>query len=703
MKLQIALAIFAAAVVFLAQPAFAAGAADATRNMTPAPVPPILDATALKDGDGGRASVDPCTNFYEFSCGAWLDQTTIPGDKTGVSRQVTVASDNTDLILHNILADYARGDFENHSSAERQLANVYESCLDVDKQTPRSLKFVKNEIALIRKAKTPKQLGEITAKLDLFGVSAFFGLGPMQDFSDSTRVIADIPQGGLSFDSRDYYFNQDAKSVEIRQKFVDHVANVFRLLGQSPSQASVIGASVLKFETAMAKGAYALEDSYDPLKTNHPMTARDLQRLAPRFDFKTYFATLSLTSLAKVNVEEPEFISGLNTVLSQASTNDVTNYLIFRFVDSLSPRMGGAFTKEAFDFWQKFMSGAKQPQAQWQLCTNLVKNSMGYALAEAYLKTFDGRDIKRRTEAMISNIKQTFVDDLQELNQSPDAWIDDATLKGADEKVAAIAQKVGSPDKFRDYSSVKTTPANVLENALRLNTFETRRSLAKIGRPVDKSEWEMMPWEINAYYDRSNNQFVFPFGILMPPSLDFTASDGANYGAFGGGTIGHELTHGFDNNGQKYDAKGNLRNWWTPATNTKFTEKAQCYIDQANAYDVAQVHMKVAGAQTLEENLADQGGVKLGYKALDKILSTRPEGAKWQGRYTERQQYWIGYAQSWCTKSTDESLRLRLATDAHPPAEFRVNGVMMNRPEFARDFNCPAGAPMAPANRCALW
>lgn len=672
-------------------------------SMQPAPVPPVLDATAIKDGYDGRPAVDPCNGFYEFACGAWLDKTVIPSDKTGVSRQVTVASDNTDLILHNILARYVRGDFTVKSSAEHKLADVYQSCLDVDKQTAKSLTFVRNEIANVRAAKTPAQLGALAAKLNLFGISLFFNMSSAQDLNDSTHVIADVGQGGLSFDARDYYFDTDAKSVEIRQKFVAHVANVFKLLGTPAAQASTIAASVLKFETALAKGEYALEDSYDPLKTNHPSTLAALSALAPRVDIKAYFATLGLASVAKVNVDEPEYLQGMNSVLAATPAADVTNYIIFRLVDGLSPRMGGAFTAESFDFWSKYMSGAKAPEPQWKLCTGVVKNTMGLALAEAYVKTFDGSDIKRRTEAMISNIKQTFVDDLQELNKGPDAWIDDDTLKGAEEKVSLIAQKVGAPTKFRDYSSVKTTAANILENQLRLNIFESRRALAKIGKPVDKSEWGMMPWEINAYYDRSNNEFVFPFGILMPPSLDFKWSDGANYGAFGGGTIGHELTHGFDNNGQKYDSHGNLRNWWTPSTNAAFKQKAQCYIDQANAYEVAQVHLKVDGAQTLEENLADQGGVKLGYKALDKILSTRAEGPLWQGRYTERQQYWIGYAQSWCTKSTDESIRQRMATDPHPPAEFRVNAVLMNRPEFARDFNCSAGSRMVPAQRCSLW
>ena len=676
--------------------------ASATPPPAPAAVPPILDETAIKDGFDGRAATDPCNDFYEFACGAWLDNTVIPNDKSGVSRQVTAASDNTDIILNRILAKYADGDYSTSSTYERKLSDVYSSCLVVDQQTRRSLRFMKNEVATIRAAHSIKARAEVAAKLSLFGVPLFFGFGSTQDLNDSTKVIADIAQGGLSFDARDYYFNQEAKSVEIRQKFVAHVANVFVLLGSKPNEANAIAQSILKTETALAKSAYSLEDSYDPLKTNHPTAPQALEALTPLFDFKTYFKTLNV-KFSKLNVDEPEFLTGLNTVLAQTPPADLANYMIFRLADATSSKIGGAFEKEAFAFWSAYMNGAKQPLPRWKTCTNFVQGTMGYALAEAYVKTFNGAGIKHRTEAMISNIKQTFIDDLDELTHGPEAWIDNATFEGAVEKVNAISQKVGAPTKFRDYSTVRTTGSNFLENSLWLNIFETRRSLAKIDRPVDKSEWGMMPWEINAYYDRANNEFVFPFGILMPPSLDFKASDGANYGAFGGGTIGHELTHGFDNNGSKYDAKGNLRNWWTPVTDQRFKDKSQCYVDQANAYKVTQVGLNVAGLQTLEENLADQGGVKLGYQALEKILTSRPQGPNWKGRYTERQQYWLGYAQSWCTKSTTESLRQRMSIDAHPPAEFRVNAVMMNRPEFARDFSCQSGAPMAPAQRCSLW
>jgi predicted metalloendopeptidase len=280
--------------------------------------------------------------------------------------------------------------------------------------------------------------------------------------------------------------------------------------------------------------------------------------------------------------------------------------------------------------------------------------------------------------------------------------LDQDTYKGALEKIQLMGQKVGGPEKWRDYSQLEKQGSNFLFNTLYVTKFESHRDYKKIGGPVDRTEWYMMPWEFNAYYDPANNEFNFPFGILQPPSLDLTATEGANLGSFGGGTIGHELTHGFDNSGSQYDAHGNIKNWWTDATQKKFDGKAQCFINQASQYMIKDVGMTVDGSQTLTENLADQGGVKLGYLVLEKSLQQRPEGAMWNG-YTERQQYWIGYAQSWCTKSRPESLRVQMTSDPHPPAEFRVNGVLMNRPEFARDFKCASTAKMVPANRCSIW
>jgi len=367
-----------------------------------------------------------------------------------------------------------------------------------------------------------------------------------------------------------------------------------------------------------------------------------------------------------------------------------------------------AFDQADFEFWNKHLRGEKEMKPRWKRCTQAIERTLGYALAEVYVKTVDTVTVRNKVESMIQWIKTTFKNDLNELSSGKGGWLDTTTRDEALKKLEVLAQKVGAPEKWRDYSALKTeslttSNASFLTNDVKAVEFETRRDLGKIGKPVDRKEWDMMPWEINAYYDPAKNEFVFPFGILQPPSFDVRASDGANLGAFGGGTIGHELTHGYDNDGRQYDAKGNFKDWWTSDTKKKFEEKSQCFVQQANAYKIEEVGLNVDGKKSLPENLADQGGVKLGYLALSLAQSTRPHAKPWLGRYSENQQFWIAYAQSWCTKKRAEALRVQIKTNPHPPEEFRVNGVVMNRPEFARDFGCSVGSRMAPKNRCEIW
>jgi endothelin-converting enzyme/putative endopeptidase len=319
-------------------------------------------------------------------------------------------------------------------------------------------------------------------------------------------------------------------------------------------------------------------------------------------------------------------------------------------------------------------------------------------LAEAYVSSIDGAAIKDRATQYSVLIRDTFAKELETLT-----WLDQATLNEAKAKLALLGMKIGAPEKFRNYDALKISKSSFFENDQNIATFETRRDLAKLGKPFDKTEWGMMPWEVNAYYDPPNNEFVFPFGILQPPSFDIHANDAVNLGSFGGGTVGHELTHGFDHDGHQYDGMGNIRNWWTPSVSEKFDQKNECYVQQSNQYKVADVDMFVNGKLTLTEVVADNGGVKLGYLALQALRSNRPEAAAWLGKYTENQQFWIGYAQSWCTKRTAESLRNLITSNEHAPEEFRVNGVMMNMETFAKDFGCAVGAPMAPVDHCSLW
>jgi endothelin-converting enzyme/putative endopeptidase len=666
--------------------------------------PPILDATAMKDGQNGNPAVDPCEDFYQFACGQWLDTTVIPAEKKGVSRQATIPLEMTDVVLNKILEKYAQDDFSAPSSQEKQLGAFYRSCMSYDQNTQASLAFVKKQIKNIQVLSSKSQLPKVIALSQTFGFGPFFGFSSQQDPADSTQFIGNLAQGGISLPEKDYYLATDAESLKILADYKSYITNLFTLFGEKPAKAAAAAETVLKIETALAQVSLSLEDRYDTTKTVHISSISALQASYPGFDWKTFFQTLKVSDvqLARFNIEEPDFFAGLINLLQTESLENLKVYLTWKLIDSSSGKLAGSYEQANFAFWQKRLNGVTQEMPRWKYCTQEVENRLGYALAEAYVKSFDGSEIKKKTEKMISDIKDAFQTDLISLSQGPDAWLDQDTYKGALEKIQLMGQKVGGPEKWRDYSQLEKQGSNFLFNTLYVTKFESHRDYKKIGGPVDRTEWYMMPWEFNAYYDPANNEFNFPFGILQPPSLDLTATEGANLGSFGGGTIGHELTHGFDNSGSQYDAHGNIKNWWTDATQKKFDGKAQCFINQASQYMIKDVGMTVDGSQTLTENLADQGGVKLGYLVLEKSLQQRPEGAMWNG-YTERQQYWIGYAQSWCTKSRPESLRVQMTSDPHPPAEFRVNGVLMNRPEFARDFKCASTAKMVPANRCSIW
>lgn len=667
-------------------------------------IPPILDDSAMKDGKNGRALVSPCEDFYQFACGTWIDNTQIPDDKRGVSRQVTIPLEMTDVVLNRILEKYAKGDLTTPSSQAKQLGAFYQSCMNRQSDSHQSLRFVQKQLKSIQKLKSKDQLPRLIALAQSFGMGAFFNFGSFQDPEDSTKVIGNLFQGGIALPDRDYYLNTEEDSQKLLADYKTYIAKLFQLFGSNQQQSQAAANTVLDMETALAKVSLSLEDRYDTAKTLHLLSLEKMKNQLPDFDWKTYFSTLKLKDqqLSRLNLEEPEFFAGVIHMISDRPLSDLKIYLAWRLLDSTVEKLSGTYEDLHFDFWNKRLNGIDKKMPTWKACTQSVENNLGYALAEAYVKSFDGSVIKQKTEKMISEIKDAFQTDLISLSQGDEAWLDQPTYQGALEKIQAMAQKVGGPDRWRDYSQLEKQGSNFLFNSLYVTRFEVNRDLQKIGGSVDHTEWYMMPWEFNAYYDPANNEFNFPFGILQPPSLDFSATEGANLGSFGGGTIGHELTHGFDNSGAQYDAHGNVRNWWSKQTEQRFNERAQCFIDQANQYLIKEVDLKVDGKQTLTENLADQGGVKLGYMVLDKALQSRPQGALWNGM-TERQQYWIGYAQSWCTKSRPEALRVQMTSDPHPPAEFRVNGVVKNRPEFARDFNCSANQPMSPQNRCSIW
>jgi putative endopeptidase len=665
-------------------------------------IPEILDGSALKDGRNGGAPVDPCQDFYQFSCGHWIETTEIPADKDRVMHQSTALIDRTDEQLNQLILRLQKGDAALQTEATQPILDYYRSCLTFDKSVPAAQALLKTTLAQVDRISDLTQLTPILATLHRSGTGAFFLFGSGPDLKDSNSVIGFLEQGGMGLPEPSYYLEKEPKSKEIRQKYISHITKILTLVGQGKKMASRNARTVLALETRLAEKAMSFDERQDPSKTNHPLTREALKQLAPAIDWEVYFNTLAVPQ-SGLNINEPEFFHNLSEVIQSAPLADLRAYLTWQIASRSASEVSPELDRENFEFWDKYLHGQNQMKPRWKRCTQEVEHDLGYALAEIYVKTVDTEAIRDKVRAMIRWIQQTFEKDLETLSTGEHAWLDRSTKAEALKKLSKLREKLGAPEKWRDYSALVTEPSNFLLNDIRIVEFENRRDIAKIGKPLDRLEWDMMPWEINAYYDPPKNEFVFPFGILQPPSLDVKASDGANLGAFGGGTIGHELTHGFDNDGRQYDANGNVKDWWTKETKQKFEERTQCFVQQANQYKIESVGLSVDGKKTLPENLADQGGVKLAYEALRIAMEKRPPAPLWLGKYTEKQQYWIAYAQSWCGKAKPETLRQQIKTNSHPPEEFRVNGVIMNRPEFARDFSCKEGSRMAPQVRCSLW
>lgn len=673
-------------------------------------IPDILDSTALKDGTDGKQAIAACDNFYQFACGRWIENTKIPPDKSYVSHQNTAVMDKNDEMLRDTLLKMENGDPKLQTQASGHLLNFYNSCMnfsETKKAATTVLGLYLDKIASVQKK---SELPVLAAQLQLMGTNAFFNFGSGQDPMSSNDVIGFFDQGTIGLPEPSYYFQQDKKSEEIRTRYIAHISKILSMSGITPARDKASAQTIFEIEKALASKAYSFDDRQDPGKTNHPIDLEALQKLSPQFDWRAFLEELKAPK-TKLNMNEPEFFSHLSEVIESTPLEQLKLYLKWQLLHRSASHISPEFQAENFAFWSGFLRGEKKMKPRWKICTLAVEHELGYAMAEVYVRTIDTVSIRAKISEMISWIKQTFATELGKIeiksdssaSPSSDVWLDSKTKEAALAKLNLLKQKVGAPELWRDYSQLKTDRSSFLGNDIQVSLFESYRDLRKMGKPVDRTEWDMMPWEFNAYYDPPKNEFVFPFGILQPPSFDVRASDGANLGAFGGGTIGHELTHGYDNNGRQYDAQGNLKDWWTDSTKKNFEEKAQCYVNQANHYKIQEVGLNVDGKKTLPENLADQGGVKLGYLALLLAQTQRPPAPLWLGKYTENQQYWIAYAQSWCEKVTSENLRVQMTTNEHPPAEFRTNGVIMNRPEFARDFGCKAGDPMAPLTRCSLW
>jgi putative endopeptidase len=638
-------------------------------------------------------SADPCVDFYQFACGGWKKSNPIPADQAIWSRFGELAERNR-TVLRGILENAAKA--PNRSANEQKIGDYYATCIDEDAINRKGIAVLKPEFDRINGLKDKNGLPALLAHLHSQGIDGIFAFYSGADFKNAKEVIAQADQGGISLPDRDYYLKDDPKSVELRKAFVQHVTNTFKLLGDSPEKAAAEAKAVMDIETALAKGSMDRVERREPEKIYHKLSQQDLQALAPSFSFAAYVNGLGTPAFTSLNVATPDFFKALDAELKSVSLDDLRTYLRWHLVHSQVQALPKAFVDEDFDFYGKTLQGRKELQARWKRCVAAADGDLGEALGQVFVEKYYPPEAKERTLKMVKQLEDALRRDIGEL-----PWMSEATKKQALIKLEAIENKIGYPNKWRDYSPLKIERGDELGNSLRANAFEVHRQLAKIGKPLDKQEWQMTPPTVNAYYDPTENDINFPAGILQPPFYDFKADDALNFGGMGA-VIGHELTHGFDDQGALFDPQGNLKNWWTPEDEKAFKDRTQCLVDEYDSF-VAVDDVHVRGKLTLGENTADNGGLRIAYMALMKSIADSGKQPEKIDGFTPEQRFFIGWGQIWCQNQTDQIARMLAQNNEHSPGNYRTNGVVQNMPEFQKAWGCKAAQPMVRANACHVW
>jgi putative endopeptidase len=684
--------IFAFCIFFLSLVAasLAAAQANAPAKDEPAlPYIPSLDVTAMDK------SVDPCMDLYHYSCGGWQKKNPIPPDQTSWSVYGKLYQDN--LIFLRTILEQSGPSTPQRDAVTQKIGDFYASCMDDTTAEKRGVAAIQPQLDAIAALKSAHDMAPLVARLPLpFGRTILFVAGSTQDPDNSEQEIADLDQGGLGLPDRDYYTKDDAKSKETRERYVQHVQKIFELLGDSPQAARQSAEIILRMETALAKASWTRVERRDPYKLKNKMKLADLVQLAPNFDWETYYRALQYPKFEILNVDTPQFYKQLNTELTDGPLENWKNYLRFHVADQYSPFLSANFVQENFEFYRKYLRGAKEMQPRWKRCVQFTDYNLGEALGQAYVRRVFSAELKASTLDMVNRIEAAMGQRIRQLD-----WMSPESKRQALAKLAAIRNKIGYPDKWRDYSSLKIMPDDLAGNIHRGAEFEQHRDINKIGKPVDHGEWDISPATVDAYYNPQMNDINFPAGVLQPPLYDPKMDDAPNYGDTGG-TIGHELTHGFDDQGSQFDSKGNLKNWWTKDDREKFDARTKCVADQYSQYVmVDDIHIN--GELTLGENVADLGGEILAFMAWKD--ATKDQTLHPIDDLTPEQRFFIGFAQWDCANMRDEDLRVRAVTDPHSTAQYRINGVVVNMPEFSRAFSCKAGQPMVKASDkvCKVW
>ena len=667
---------------------------------------PTLDHFNLDTID---KNLDPCDNFYKFVCSKWMAANPMPADEVfwGTASNLELYNET---ILRNAMqeASLAKG----RDAVHQKIGDYWAACMntaDINSKGDKPIQPLLNRIAAMKSgADLPAVIAELHRSVpgawegtnnDNATPAPIFGYGPQVDFKDASLMVGAFDQAGMSLPSRDYYLSDDAKMVKTREAFTAHVQQMLELIGEKPDQAKTDAARVLRMETAMAKAAMDNVKRRDPANLNNPLSLDEFQKLAPSFRWTAYLKDAGSPAPKHYIITSPDFFRGLEQMLKSESLDNWKTYLRWWTVHQNARYLSEPFVTANFDFYGKTLFGQQEIEPRWRRCVAYADRDLGYGpLGEAYVEKAFPPSSKQRTKALVGAVETGLGEDIQTLE-----WMGPETKQKAEEKLHGIYDKIGYPDKWRDYSTVHVVGDNLVANVQQATAFESHRQLNKIGKPVDREEWGMTPPTINAYYDPQMNTINFPAGILQPPFFDPEQPEEVNYGAIGL-VIGHEISHGFDDQGRKFDAHGNLRDWWTPEDSKRYDEKVAC-ISNEYTHDVPDLGVKTNGKLTLGEDSADNAGLRISmialedtYKKAGKSLDEKdPDG------WTPRQKFFLSHAFSWCANLRPDLQRMIINTNPHSLNEFRVNYVEKNSPDFWKAFGCKQGQPMVSANACRVW
>jgi putative endopeptidase len=654
----------------------------------------LASAQKMSGFDAGAIdrTADPCVNFYQYACGGWLAANPVPGDQSRWGRFDALQERNR-TILQSIL-EAASANKPTRSATEQKIGDYYASCMDTKLIDQKGLAPIQPDLDRINAMDNKPALTAVVTSLYRIGSNPFFHFSSEPDAKDSSEIIAGLDQGGIGLPDRDYYFRTDDKSVEIRKQYVAHLLKLFELLGNSTEIAAKRAEAVMKLETTLAKGSLDSVTRRDPMAVYHRLTVPELISLSPGFDWEKFFEGVGAPGIKNLDVSVPPFVRAMESVIVQSSLDDLKSYLIATLLTDRSLILPSKFQEETFDFYGHILSGAKEMRARWKRCTDSTDNSLPDALGERFVEKTLGEEGMKRTHELVAALEKALGRDIQSLD-----WMTPKTKEQAMVKLHAIMNKVGTKDHWLDYASVHVVRGDAYGNTARSSEFELHRQLQKIGKPFDRSDWQMSQPTVNAYYDPQENDINFPAGILQPPFYDNKMDDAVNFGAIGA-VIGHELTHGFDDQGRQFDAQGNLRDWWTDQDAKAFEQRADCLVKEYSSF-VGPGDARLNGKLELGENTADNGGLRVAYMALMDALDGK-EPPKRDG-LTAEQRFFLGWGQVWCENITEQSARLQAQTNPHALTEFRVNGVVSNMPEFQKAFACKVGQPMVRYPACRVW